>query len=146
MAYFRRALRAMTSAWLSMTTRPSVVRLVLTMQPSPVPTATTSPSSSWPGPSTTRLSFTHTQTDTPFVRDYPGEPVPERWKISPDFTQARDNEWQWHQLNHMQVCTSFQTENLASTPSLSFYRPDALPAAQPTASKHWMQNVYHKIF
>ena len=26
----------------------------------------------------TCLSFTHTQTDTPFVRDYPGEPVPER--------------------------------------------------------------------
>jgi len=26
--------------------------------------------------------------------------------------------------------------NHASTPPLSFYRPDALPAAQPTASKH----------
>ena len=22
-----------------------------------------------------------------------------------DFTEARDNEWQWHQLGHMQVCT-----------------------------------------
>ena len=28
---------------------------------------------------------------------------------------------------------------LSSTPPLSFYRPDALPAAQPTASKHWRQ-------
>jgi len=27
-------------------------------------------------------------------------------------------------------------DNHASTPPLSFYRPDALPAAQPTASKH----------
>jgi len=27
----------------------------------------------------------------------------------------------------------------ASTPPLCFYRPDALPAAQPTASKHWRQ-------
>ena len=35
----------------------------------------------------------------------------------------------------MQVCTSLQTDNHASTPPLSFYRPDALPAAQPTASK-----------
>jgi len=26
--------------------------------------------------------------------------------------------------------------NHASTPTLSFYRPDALPATQPTASKH----------
>ena len=53
-----------------------------------------------------------------------------------DFTEARDSEWQWHQLDHMQVCTSHQTDNHVSTPQLSFYRPDALPAAQPTASKH----------
>jgi len=32
----------------------------------------------------------------------------------------------------MQVCTLLQTDNHASTPALSFYRPDALPAAQPT--------------
>jgi len=37
----------------------------------------------------------------------------------------------------MQVCTSLQTDNHASTPPVSFYRPDALPASQPTASKHW---------
>ena len=42
--------------------------------------------------------------------------------------------WQWHQLNHMQIIsTSLQTDNHASTSPLSFYRPDALPAAQPTA-------------
>ena len=23
-----------------------------------------------------------------------------------DFTEARDSEWQWHQLGHMQVCTA----------------------------------------
>jgi len=46
--------------------------------------------------------------------------------------------WQWHQLDHMQIiCTSRQTDNHAITSPLSFYRPDALPAAQPTASKHW---------
>jgi len=37
-----------------------------------------------------------------------------------DFTEARDSEWQWHQLGHMQVCTSFQTHNHASTPPLRF--------------------------
>jgi len=26
------------------------------------------------------------------------------------------NEWQWHQLGHMKVCTSLQTDNHASTP------------------------------
>jgi len=60
----------------------------------------------------------------------------QKGKTNMDFTEARESEWQWHQLGHMQVCTSLQTNNHASTTSLSFYRPDALPAAQPTASKH----------
>ena len=51
-----------------------------------------------------------------------------------DFIEARDSEWQWHQLGHTQVSISLQTDNHASTSPLSFYRPDALPAAQPTAS------------
>ena len=60
----------------------------------------------------------------------------QKGKTNLDFTGARDCEWQWHQLGHMQVCTSLQTDNDASAPPLCFYRPDALPAAQPTASKH----------
>jgi len=45
--------------------------------------------------------------------------------------------WQWHQLDNMQIiCTSFQTDSHASTSPLSFYRLDAVPVAQPTASKH----------
>ena len=45
--------------------------------------------------------------------------------------------WQWHQLDHMQIiCTSLQTHYHASTSSFSFYRPDALSAAQLTESKH----------
>jgi len=54
-------------------------------------------------------------------------------KTNLDFTGARDSEWQWHQLGHMQVCTSTTPAPHHSV----FYRPDALPAAQPTASKHW---------
>jgi len=60
----------------------------------------------------------------------------QKGKTNLDFTEARDSKWQWHQLGHIQVCTSLRTDNHASTPLLSFYRPDALPAAQPTASKH----------
>jgi len=61
----------------------------------------------------------------------------QKGKSNLDFTEARDSEWQWHQLGQMQVCTSLQTDNHASTQPLSFfYRPDALPAAQPTVSKH----------
>jgi len=44
--------------------------------------------------------------------------------------------WQWHQLNHVQIIrTLLQIDNHAGTSPLSFYQPDALPAAQPTASK-----------
>jgi len=42
--------------------------------------------------------------------------------------------WQWHQLDHMEIiCTSLQTDNHPITSPFSFYKPDALPAAQPTA-------------
>jgi len=33
----------------------------------------------------------------------------QKGKTNLDFTEARDSEWQWHQLGHMQVCTSLQT-------------------------------------
>jgi len=42
-------------------------------------------------------------------------------KADVDFTEARNSEWQRHQLGHMQVCISLQTDNHASTPSLSFF-------------------------
>jgi len=29
----------------------------------------------------------------------------QKGKTNLDFTGARDSEWQWHQLGHMQVCT-----------------------------------------
>ena len=82
----------------------------------------------------------HTHTHL-FNGPFPGTTRVSRYqkgKTDLDFAEARDSEWQWHQLGHMQVCTSLQTNNHASTvtPPLSFYRPDALPAAQPTASKH----------
>jgi len=49
----------------------------------------------------------------------------QKGKTNLDFTEARDSEWQWNQLGHIQVCTSLQTDNHASTPSLCFYRPDS---------------------
>ena len=44
----------------------------------------------------------------------------QKGKTNLDFTEARDSEWQWHQLGYMQVCTSLQTDNHVSTPLLSF--------------------------
>jgi len=46
-------------------------------------------------------------------------------KTNLDFTKARDSEWQWHQLGRMQVCTSLQTDNHASTSPLSFFTQEA---------------------
>jgi len=60
----------------------------------------------------------------------------QKGKANLDFTEARDSEWQWHQLGHMQVCTLLQTDNTPAPTTQFFYTPDALPAAQPTASKH----------
>jgi len=44
-----------------------------------------------------------------------------------------DSEWQWHQLSHMQVCTSLQIDNHASTSLLSFLQARC-PSCHPTNS------------
>jgi len=69
-----------------------------------------------------------------FFQDNLGKPATVRFWI---LLEQEMMGWQWDQLDHMQIiCTSLHTDNHASTPSLTrFYRPDALPAAQPTASK-----------
>ena len=57
----------------------------------------------------------------------------QKGKTNLDFTGARDSEWQWHQLGHMQVCTSLQTYNHASTPPLCFLQAEC-PSCRPTNS------------
>jgi len=57
----------------------------------------------------------------------------QKGKTNLDFTVARDSEWQWHQLGHMQVCTSLQTDNQADTPPLSFLQAGCL-SCRPTNS------------
>jgi len=44
----------------------------------------------------------------------------EKGKTSLDFTEARDSEWQWYQLDYLEICTSLQTNNHANTLPLSF--------------------------
>jgi len=88
------------------------------------------------------LSRPHTHTH-PFNGPLSGTTRVSRYqkgKTNLDITEARDSEWQWHQPGHTQVCTSLKRDNHANIPPLSFYRPDAHLAAQPTASKHWRQN------
>ena len=58
-----------------------------------------------------------------------------RWyqkgKTNLGFTEARDSEWQLHQLGRMQVCSSLQTDNHTSTPPLSFLQAGCL-SCRPT--------------
>jgi len=50
----------------------------------------------------------------------------QKGKTNLDFTEARASEWQWHQLGHMQACTSLQIDDHASTPPLSSYKQSTL--------------------
>ena len=72
----------------------------------------------------------------------------QKGKTNLDFTEARDSEWQWHQLGSMQVCTSLQTDNHASTPPLSFLQAGC-PSCRPTNSvkalkaKRFIHTIQH---
>jgi len=67
----------------------------------------------------------HTHTCThPFNGPLSGTTQVSRYqkgKTNLDFTGARGSERQWYQLGHMQVCTSLQTDNHASTWLLKFF-------------------------
>ena len=101
------------------------------------------------------LTFkTHTHThlfysSLDLVWEYPGDLVPEPiWILLKQETLSGSGiSWA--------ICKLLQMDNHASSSPLSFYRPDAFSAAQPTASKHWRQksiincmksiNVYDKL-
>ena len=82
-------------------------------------------------------AHTHTHTHThPFNGPFSRTTRVGRYqkgKTNLDFTEARDSEWQWHQLSHMQVCTSLQTDNHANTSPLSFLQAGC-PCCRPTDS------------
>jgi len=77
---------------------------------------------------------------------------PNKGKTNLDCTEARDSEWQWHQLGHMQVCISLQTDNRAGTPPLKFFtgRMPFLPPTQQHQSteskKKLLQNEHNENF
>jgi len=79
-----------------------------------------------PKPDKTNTTHTHTH---PFNVPFSGTTQVSRYqkgKTNLDFTEARDGEWQWHQLGHMQV-------NHTSTPPLCFLQTGC-PSCRPTNS------------
>jgi len=86
------------------------------------------PHDAWANILTHARTHTHTHTHTfngPLSRTTRVSQY-QKGETNLDFTEARDSEWQWHQLGHMQVCTSLQTDNHASTPPLSYLQAGCL--------------------
>jgi len=96
-----------------------------------------------PGAQPTVSKHTHTH---PFNGPFSGSTQVSRYQkgtTNLDFTGARDSEWQWRQLGHMQVCTLLQTDNHASTPPLSFLQAGC-PSCHPTNSVKALKASYHQ--
>jgi len=91
--------------------------------------------------STTGITHTH-----PFNGPFSGTTRVSRYQIGKtnlDFTEARDSEWQWHQLGHTQVCTLLQTNNHASNPPLSFLQAGCPSCRQTNSVKALKINDRH---
>jgi len=59
----------------------------------------------------------------------------QKGKTNLDFIGARDSEWQWHQLGHMQICTSLQVNNHASTPPTTQFFTGRMPFLLPNQQR-----------
>ena len=92
--------------------------------------------------------YTHTHTHTRLMAPIPGLFQVSRYqkgKTNLDFTEARDSEWQWHQLGHMQIYTLFDTDNHTSTLPLCFSQAEC-PSCHPTNSiKALKAEVYDEL-
>jgi len=84
-------------------------------------------------------TYTHTHTH-PFNGPLSGTTRVSRYqkgKTNLDFSEARDSEWQRLQLGHASLHLAADRQQCQYPTAQVFYRPDALPVAQPTVSKHW---------
>ena len=68
----------------------------------------------------------------------------QKGKTNLDFTEARDSKWQWHQVGHMQICTSLQTDNHASISLVSCLKARC-PSCHPTNSIKALKAIFIEI-
>jgi len=64
----------------------------------------------------------------------------QKGKTKLDFTEARESEWQWHHLGHMQVCTSLQTTT--PTPITQFFT-GRMPFLPPNQQRQSTEGLLH---
>ena len=70
----------------------------------------------------------------------------QKGKTNLNFTEARNSEWQWNPLGHMQVCTSLQTDNHANTQFLQAGCPSCRPTNSVKALICYVMNIqYHGV-
>ena len=69
----------------------------------------------------------------------------QKGKTNLDFTEARNSEWQWLQLSHMQVNTLLQTDNDTNTQPLSFLHIGC-PSCCPTNSIKALKALFLHLF
>ena len=89
---------------------------------------------------------THTHTH-PFNGPLSGTTLVSRYqkgKTNLDFTEARDSGWQWHQLGYLQVCTSLQTDNHTSTPTLFMFFTGRMPFLPPNQQRQSTEGTSYK--
>ena len=91
-----------------------------------------------------RMAHTHTHTHTRLTALFPRLP---RWvgtrKVKPIWILLKQETVSGSGIS-LAICKSAPRSRQITTPAphtLFFYRPDGLPAAQPTASKHWRQSA-----
>jgi len=85
--------------------------------------------------------YTHTH---PFNGPFSGTTQVSRYqkgKTNLDFTEGRDSEWQWHQLVHMPVCTSLQTDNHANPATLYLIHA----SRQPATKRHLARFLHYSL-
>jgi len=68
----------------------------------------------------------------------------QKGKTNLDFTAARYSEWQWLHLGRMQVCTSLQTDDHASTPPLSYFA-SRMPFLSPNQQHQITESTWQLI-
>jgi len=93
------------------------------------------------------LFGTYTHTHTLFSGPFSGTTRVSQYqkgKTNLDFTEARDSEWQWHQLGRMQACTSCQIDNHASNPPLSFFT-GWMPFLPPNQQRQSTEGIFWNL-
>jgi len=65
----------------------------------------------------------------------------QKGKANLDFTEARESEWQWHQLGYMQVCTSLQTSPTMPSSHYSDFR-GRMPFLPPNQQRQSTEGIF----